>query len=383
MLIKSSAKWARSLGRRSVGLWLIAGLFLLACNRHHDASVDSGGDRSLVPEPLDDSGAQSTGCGTSLWGTGTYTIERAGVERRFRVYVPSIYDPATPAPLVLAFHGWGGDGGEFIDDPLVVGEADTRGFVVVAPDGLGADDGGSPASWSFRGSTTGLDGDGANATVPGDSPNICDDEATNDYVFPSCVGVAQNGCSWTQCVDDDVEFVRQLVALAQANLCIDPGRVYAMGGSNGGMFTWELAQNGATANLFTAIAPIIGLPHRGYLSGSARDGGTPALLITGTRDRTVPPGEWDDPTFTTTTDGDVYYYTGATAITRVWAESAGCSTAAPATPVDLNVEELDCRSYCAGSVDLPPVLDCRASMGHTYSFSWSLSLILRFFEEYG
>ena len=50
----------------------------------------------------------------------------------------------------------------------------------------------------------------------------------------------------------------------------------------------------------------------------------PAISVTGVRDRTVPPGDWDQDTYTTTSDGDVFYYTGASAITRVWAEAQGC-----------------------------------------------------------
>ncbi|MFM1997362.1 MAG: hypothetical protein RLZZ111_1749 [Planctomycetota bacterium] len=33
------------------------------------------------------------------------TIEVEGVRRSYLVHVPPQYDPATPAPVVLAFHG--------------------------------------------------------------------------------------------------------------------------------------------------------------------------------------------------------------------------------------------------------------------------------------
>lgn len=367
-------------------------LSLLACA----PAVDS-----LAPEPSDSTpvGTDTSGdtadsaatgdtgttpaCAATTWSSGRHTLDRPGLVRSFRVHVPATYNPEVPAPLVLAFHGWGGDGAEFLDDPTVTAEADARGYVLVAPDGLGPDEPGRPASsWSFRGSTTGLDGDGLDPEVAGDSTDICDDAATTDYAYPSCEGVAQNGCSWTQCQDDDVDFAVALVAETAAHLCIDTERVYAVGGSNGGMFTWELGQNEASADTFRALAPIIGLPHRGYLAPPARAGGTPVLLITGTRDRTVPPGEWEDPAYTTTSDGDTYYYTGATAITRVWAEAAGCPTAAAAVPVDVGLPDLDCRSYCPSTDPLPPVLDCRARMGHTYDFDWSWPLVLQFFDQH-
>ena len=105
------------------------------------------------------------------------------------------------------------------------------------------------------------------------------------------------------------------------------------------------------------------------------------LLITGSQDRTVPPGDWEDPTYTTTTDGDMYYYTGATAITQVWAEASGCDAGSPAASVDVGVSEVECRSYCSGGESWPPVLDCRSDMGHTYQFGWSWPLVLEFFDQ--
>jgi len=350
-------------------------LFLVACQPPSlpvtDAPPSDTVD-TVDTSDTEDSGDPS-GCEASGWTSGRYDMDHGGVERTFRVHVPEGYDPANPAPLVVAFHGWGGDGTEFVGSSVVTGQADERGYVVIAPVGLGS---GQPDqswnSWSFRGSTTGIGGDGE---------PICDDAATTDYDYDSCDGVSENGCSWTHCQDDDVDFAVELVALAKENLCIDPERVFAVGGSNGGMFSWELGQNEASASTFRAIAPLIGLPHRGYLNPPARDGGMPVLSITGMGDRTVPPGEWEDPAYTTTTDGDAYYYTGATGITQVWAEAQGCDVTQPAAVVDVGVSEVECRSYCAGDGAWPPVLDCRSEMGHTYQFSWSWPLILDFFDQ--
>jgi poly(3-hydroxybutyrate) depolymerase len=104
--------------------------------------------------------------------------------------------------------------------------------------------------------------------------------------------------------------------MIESNSCVDTSRVFATRGSNGGMFTWALSQNLASAMTFRAIAPLIGLPHRAYLDlpGKAP---LPVLVITGTLDTTVPPGPWESTTNTTTNNGDTYY-TGASAITRAW-----------------------------------------------------------------
>ena len=344
--------------------------------------TDSGVD-SADPTDSGSDSADPTGCGAETYTSGNYTLEHGGVTRAFRVVVPDSHDANTPAPLVLAFHGWGGNEDEFLNNNTVITESEARGYIVVAPRGLGA---GPPdnswASWAFSGSTTGLDGDGINATVSGDTPDICDDEETTDYDYPSCEGVADNGCSWTHCQADDLDFVLALLAELESGLCIDPQAIFATGGSNGGMFTWNLGQDVRTASSFRALAPLIGLPHRGYLSAKGTEDALPVLSITGTRDRTVPPGEWEDSSFTTTTDGDRYFYTGATAITQVWAQAHGCEISQPAESFDEGSEDLDCRSYCAVDGGWPEVLDCRANMGHTYNLNTSWPVLLDFFEAH-
>ena len=321
--------------------------------------------------------AQDNGCGGTGLASGTYTIPHAGLQRTFKLLVPFSYNNRVPSRMVLIFHGWGGDENEFLRDPRVIQEANSRGYIVVAPRGIGA---GPPDnrnnSWTFRGSATGRAANDDNA--------VCDTSITPRYTYPSCQSrIALNSCSWTQCQDNDVEFVVALVQHLQSSMCVDAGHVFAAGGSNGGMFTWELGQNPRTAPLFKAIAPLIGLPHRGYLDGPGRSGKMPVLLITGLSDNTVPPGAWDDPRFTTTSnDRDRFYYTGATAITRVWAAAAGCKISPKEIPVDVGSAAADCRSYCTNKdSEWPAVLDCRARMGHDYGLPWSWNLMLDFFDR--
>jgi len=79
-----------------------------------------------------------------------------------------------------------------------------------------------------------------------------------------------------------------------------------------------------SAPIFKAIAPIIGMPMRNYLDTQGKDSEMPVILITGTKDQTVPPGEWESTDFSTASDGGEYYYTGATAIIRSWGETNNC-----------------------------------------------------------
>lgn len=339
---------------------------------------------------------ESSGCGKTL-SSGIYQMNDQGVSRTYRVFVPSHYQSDTTYPLVIVFHGWGGDENEFLGDEGVTKLADRRNYIVVAPRGLGSTAPDSNRnSWSFRGSTTGIAGpsQGGTPTPSGTTAGaICDPARTPNFTYPSCQSVARNTCSWTQCQADDVTFTIHLVAEVESKLCVDTTRVFASGGSNGGMFTWELGQNARSAPIFRAIAPIIGLPHRGYLETAGRSGGLPVLVITGIRDTTVPPGAWEDASPTTASDNDRYYYTGATAITRRWGPVNGCSySGAPAAPFDAGTAHADCRTYCAtnpagwsggsAGVGWPNVVDCRAPMGHTYDLDWSWKLVLDFFDAH-
>ena len=334
---------------------------------------------ALCAAPARSAGPGSAGCGAAAPNSGTYSMTHAGVTRSYGLSLPAGYDAHRPARLVLAFHGWGGDESEFLGDATVVAEASRRGYVVAAPRGLGS---GAPDhsnnSWTFLGSATGTVGAGSVSTP------ICDASITPDYTYPSCrSGRALNSCSWTQCQDDDVGFVSALIEHLEATLCIDTRHVFATGGSNGGMFTWELGMNPQTATQLRAIAPIIGLPHRGDLRPPGRPGGMPVLLVTGTADIVVPPGKWDDDGFTTTSnDRDRFYYTGATAIVRTWSRAAACPIDGKERPFDTGHAAAQCRSYCAAKDGAwPLVLDCRAPMGHDYQLDWSWKLVMDFFDR--
>ena len=342
----------------------------------------------LCLAPMTTSAEPITGCNApASLSSGTHDWEfpaGSGITRTFRVHVPRGYRTGVPAPLVTIFHGWGGNENAFLGRKSVTSLADKRGYILVAPRGLGSGDPDySYNSWSFSGSTTGLDGYGGKI-CGGDTPN---------YRYQSCLDeYGENGsntCSWTQCQADDIDFTVALVDHIKKNLCVDTDKVFATGGSNGGMFTWELGQDSRSAPTFRAIAPLIGLPHRGYLNpqgkldGKHKFADLPVLVITGTRDNVVPPGDWDDSSFTTTSNGDdEYYYTGATAITKSWAYAHDCNISSDAIAFNDGYRKTDCRTYCSGDPGWPRVLDCRARMGHSYSLSWSWKLIMRFFDEH-
>lgn len=325
-----------------------------------------------------------SGCSNENFVSGVYAFEDQQKSRTYRIHIPAGHEGGERLPLILWFHGWGGDESELLDQHDVQELLDEAAFILVAPRGLGSDVPDTRLnSWTFNGSATGLDGDGINEKTTGDSEAICDFSLTPNYSYPSCAEVATNSCSWTHCQADDTEFVLALIEEIDEKACIDRNNVYAGGGSNGGMFTWHLGQDPRVANKLRAIAPIIGLPHRGYSLAPGSIKPLPAIVVTSTDDKVVPPGVWEDTKFTTSSNQtDRFFYTSATAITQEWAEAHQCDTDTPARQVSFPTYGFDCRSYCQNHDKQPGVMDCRAELGHEYGLPESWQLILNFFQSH-
>jgi polyhydroxybutyrate depolymerase len=62
-----------------------------------------------------------------------YTITVDAVEREFILYVPSSYTGNSSAPLVLSYHGLGGNAQAQMDDHDFRPLADAEGFLVAHP----------------------------------------------------------------------------------------------------------------------------------------------------------------------------------------------------------------------------------------------------------
>ena len=149
-------------------------------------------------------------------GESERSLTHAGRERSYILYVPSSVNWSEPVPLVFVFHGGTGNGQ---NAQLMSGfdqAADEHGFLVVYPNGTG---------------------------------RISDDKILT-WNSGTCCGYA------LQENVDDVGFVRTMVADLQAQVNIDPKRIYATGLSNGAMMSHRLACD--ASDLFAAIAPVAG-----------------------------------------------------------------------------------------------------------------------------
>ena len=171
-------------------------------------------------------------------GATTLEVVGGGVTAGVRVFVP----PATPGddgllPAVLDWHGLGSDGGQ---QALLTGYDDLaarEGFVAVhptGPRGLGGQ-----RSWEL-----------AQLDVPD---------------------------------RDDIEFAGALIDRLVAEFCVDPGRVYSTGMSNGGFFTSRLVCE--LAGRIAAAVSVAGVTHPDDCEPSRP---VPFLAFHGTADRIVP-----------------------------------------------------------------------------------------------
>lgn len=127
-------------------------------------------------------------------------LAHGGRDRRALIHVPPGVGQAGAAPLVLAFHGGLGTAKAMRRQSLLDRVADREGFVVVYPEGIGR----------FR-------------------------DRMLTWNAGACCGYAMRMNS------DDVGFTLAILAEVARRWPVDPARTYAVGFSNGGMFSYRLA----------------------------------------------------------------------------------------------------------------------------------------------
>lgn len=145
-----------------------------------------------------------------------FSIQHDGLTRTYRVHVPARYDPAEPAPLLVALHGGGmGLPGDDGFDGLAR-ESDLHGFIAVYPDAWTAPGQGKRAAWN--------------------AGHCCGDARERNV--------------------NDVGFVAQVVTHVFRQVSIARERIYAAGASDGGMMALRLACD--LPDLFRGVASVGG-----------------------------------------------------------------------------------------------------------------------------
>lgn len=123
------------------------------------------------------------------------SLVSSGEERKYLLYVPESYDPATPTPLVISLHGFAEWPAHLMNISGWNDLADQYGFIVVYPSGAGF-----PKRWR----SSPASGGGSDLPI-------------------------------------DVAFISDLIDHLSASYNIDPRRVYANGLSNGGGMSFLLS----------------------------------------------------------------------------------------------------------------------------------------------
>lgn len=169
------------------------------------------------------------------------SFEHGGLTRRFEVYVPSAYNPATTTPVLVVLHGKD----QTVNDIRVVTGFNTLaaqyGFIVVYPEAY-------QNNW-------------------------------ND-------GRAVPGIAAYDLNVDDVGFVRTTLERVALDYTIDPARIYLAGFSNGAMMCQRIAFE--QPHLYAAIATVAG-----PIPANVADALTPAVpipvcMVHGTADPLLP-----------------------------------------------------------------------------------------------
>jgi polyhydroxybutyrate depolymerase len=143
-----------------------------------------------------------------------HTITIEGMQARtYYLHVPTSYQSSPSVPLLLAFHSRGANGREILSTSQLVAWAAEMNFIVATVNGAVYE---NAASWN--------------------AGNCCANATTyqeNDLLLTSTI----------------IDFVKSKYA-------VDPGRVWAVGHSNGGMMAYRLACD--LSNKITAIAVVAG-----------------------------------------------------------------------------------------------------------------------------
>ncbi len=166
-----------------------------------------------------------------------------GVERSYLLKVPRSCDGSKPLPMVIVLHGWTSNAKTAESGFRMDAACEREGFVLVAPNGLG-----SPQGWNAGF----IDLSGKRA--------------------------------------DEVKFIDQLIDHVEAEVKIDPDRIFIAGHSNGAFLAHLLgARLSQRIAAFAAVAGTIGIPQKDGAIKTIPEtlGPVSAILVHGKQDRMV------------------------------------------------------------------------------------------------
>jgi polyhydroxybutyrate depolymerase len=286
---------------------------LLLCACAHDVNAEP---QFKTPLASDDNLAA---------GDFSFSLNHDGVQRNYKVHVPSSYKRGTPTPMIIYVHGGAGNTRSAYLDNMDK-TSDINGFILAVPEGTGEKKLGQlRASW--------------------------------------------NGGTWkggTCCTKaDDVGFIDKMIAEISTKFTIDLTRVYATGISNGGLMTNRLA-----CELPSKIAAIATVAPAGIINGCAPGRPIPVMDIHGKQD-TCNPFDGGEPSniFCKRVD---YKRLSHKEVIDFWTKYNGCSNQ---TEVYYENGGAHCSRYL-GCKQQAEVVSCDVDgMGHTWPAGFESKLL--------
>ncbi|MCK9931501.1 alpha/beta fold hydrolase [Frankia sp. Mgl5] len=256
--------------------------------------------------PAGAAAASTAGCAAdpaTAPAVGPRHLSHDAAERTYLLALPTGYDGRTPAPVVVDFHGFKASK-ETQEARSGMGRLGAdRGFVVVTPDALG-----EPRRW-------------------------------NTPAAPEAA--------------DDFGFVAALLDDLGAHLCLDPGRVYAVGHSNGAEFAAALVCRQAPRFAGVAMVSSTSL-------ATCPPGAAPATMaVHGTADPSVPYAGG-------VISGSTTRVPAATQVIDEYARRYACAPAVLRTVAGMGVERMR-HTGCAGGAEV--VLDTVVGGTHAWPSS--------------
>tara|TARA_Y100000589_G_scaffold297230_1_gene304882 strand:- start:3462 stop:4334 length:873 start_codon:yes stop_codon:yes gene_type:complete len=167
------------------------------------------------------------------------SLNHNGVIREYLTFIPSNYKDTQAVPVVLNFHGFGGNISDYSTYASMERIADLENFILVYPQGTDMDE---FSHW--------------NPSLPG----------------------SDNKSS-----ADDFGFIEMLIEKLSADYSIDAKRIYACGFSNGGMMSFGLVNH--KSDLIAAVACVSGSMLE---TDNTPNHPKPVLMIHGTSDGVIP-----------------------------------------------------------------------------------------------
>ena len=261
-----------------------------------------------------------------------HTLQHDDLEREYFVFLPSAYGTGTALPVVFFMHGYGGSatGTEAEVTNGITRFAEEFGYVMVFPQSTWfMADGPPQARWEVTSWNHISDGFDRGPAGP-----ICTPDAQQYPCPPECGNCGQ--CGWASC-NDDVGFLRRLLARVAADFDVDDDRFYVSGFSNGAMMAHRFACE--ASELITAAALVGGRVEPGFECTPSRP--TPLLQINGGADEVVP------------FDGRVshagYFYASTADVAARWNDGASCAGATDEwTLPTLAGHGVSCTIACGG-----------------------------------